>query len=210
MLKVLAAYTDSYRAIEGTISYDGMSPEELRKHHKAEAAYLPEDDKVSRVRSSDRRKRQRNTPFLRYRMSLRSRTCELTVPNYTQHLAHLTVGETLTFASAARTPSAAARVGSRQEAIDNKRDVLLTLFGLKHTYNTKVGDDVVRGVSGGERKRVSIAELLTTGAKIGCHDNSTRGLDASTAVEYCKALRIATDLGQLTTCLSIYQAGEQL
>lgn len=53
MLKVLAAYTDSYRAIEGTISYDGMSAEELRKHHKAEAAYLPEDDKVSTVRSSD-------------------------------------------------------------------------------------------------------------------------------------------------------------
>lgn len=47
MLKTLAAYTESYRAVEGTISYDGMSPEELRKHHKAEAAYLPEDDKVS-------------------------------------------------------------------------------------------------------------------------------------------------------------------
>ena len=47
MLKTLAAYTESYRAVEGTISYDGMSPEEQRKHHKAEAAYLPEDDKVS-------------------------------------------------------------------------------------------------------------------------------------------------------------------
>ena len=60
--------------VEGTISYDGMSPEELRKHHKAEAAYLPEDDKVSIARSSDRRKRRRNAPRLRYRISLRSRT----------------------------------------------------------------------------------------------------------------------------------------
>jgi ABC-type multidrug transport system ATPase subunit len=74
MLKTLAAYTESYRAVEGTISYDGMSPEELRKHHKAEAAYLPEDDKVSIARSSDRRKRRRNAPRLRYRISLRSRT----------------------------------------------------------------------------------------------------------------------------------------
>lgn len=134
----------------------------------------------------------------------------LTWASRSKHLAHLTVGETLTFASAARTPSASSRLGTRQETVERKRDTLMTLFGLRHTYNTKVGDDVVRGVSGGERKRVSIAELLTTGCKIGCHDNSTRGLDASTAVEYCKALRIATDLGRLTTCLSIYQAGEQL
>lgn len=69
---------------------------------------------------------------------------------------------------------------------------------------------MIRGVSGGERKRVSIAELMTTGCKIGCHDNSTRGLDSSTALEYVRALRIATDIQQLTTVLSIYQAGEQL
>ena len=32
-------------------------------------------------------------------------------------------------------------------------------YGLSHTYNTKVGNDFIRGVSGGERKRVSIAEM---------------------------------------------------
>ncbi len=32
-----------------------------------------------------------------------------------------------------------------------------------HTRNTKVGDDFVRGVSGGERKRVSIAEMALAG-----------------------------------------------
>ncbi|GAA5975740.1 hypothetical protein JCM11641_005856 [Rhodosporidiobolus odoratus] len=170
-LKTLANNTDSFNSIEGTVSFDGLTPKEMLKHHRGDVAYLPEDD---------------------------------------HHLAHLTVGETLTFASATRTPAADARVGTREETVNRKRDVLLSLFGLKHTFNTKVGDDFVRGVSGGERKRVSIAELLTTGCKIGCHDNSTRGLDASTAVEYCKALRIATDLGSLTTILSIYQAGEQL
>ena len=36
--------------------------------------------------------------------------------------------------------------------------VIMTIFGLSHTLNTKVGNDFVRGVSGGERKRVSIAE----------------------------------------------------
>jgi hypothetical protein len=127
-LKTLSNNIESFKSVEGEISYDGLSPEEMRKHHKGDAAYLPEDD---------------------------------------HHLPHLTVGQTLTFASAARTPASDARVGSRKDAIDRKRDVLLSLFGLKHTINTKVGNDVVRGVSGGERKRVSIAELLTTGCKIG-------------------------------------------
>lgn len=73
-----------------------------------------------------------------------------------------------------------------------------------------MGNDVVRGVSGGERKRVSIAELLTTGCKLGCHDNSSRGLDASSALEYVSALKVATKIGRLTSVLSLYQAGEQL
>ena len=40
--------------------------------------------------------------------------------------------------------------------------------------------------------------------------SSTRGLDASTALEFVRALRIATDTLQLTTVVSIYQAGESL
>ena len=42
------------------------------------------------------------------------------------------------------------------------------------------------------------------------HDNSTRGLDSSTALEYGKALRIVTDVSEATTLLSIYQCGENL
>jgi ABC-type hemin transport system ATPase subunit len=41
-------------------------------------------------------------------------------------------------------------------------DALLKVFGISHTKYTKVGDEYVRGVSGGERKRVSIAETLAT------------------------------------------------
>jgi ABC-type multidrug transport system ATPase subunit len=42
--------------------------------------------------------------------------------------------------------------------VEHMRDVIMAIFGLTHTLNTKVGNDFVRGVSGGERKRVSIAE----------------------------------------------------
>ena len=40
------------------------------------------------------------------------------------------------------------------------------------------------------------------------YDNSTRGLDASTALDYAKSLRIMTDIFDMTTFVSIYQAGE--
>jgi hypothetical protein len=47
---------------------------------------------------------------------------------------------------------------TRDRYAEHMRDVIMTIFGLSHTLNTKVGNDFIRGVSGGERKRVSIAE----------------------------------------------------
>jgi ATP-binding cassette, subfamily G (WHITE), member 2, SNQ2 len=73
------------------------------------------------------------------------------------------------------------------------------MLSMTHTKNTLVGDEFVRGVSGGERKRVSIAEAMATRARVQAWDNSTRGLDASTALDFVKSLRIMTDiLGQTT------------
>lgn len=128
------------------------------------------------------------------------------------HFPHLNVAQTLEFAATTRAPQAKARIDgkSRKEYISDTRDVLATTFGLRHTYKTKVGNDYVRGVSGGERKRVSIAETLSSRAQIQCWDNSTRGLDASTALEYAKALRVATNLVKTTCIVCIYQAGQQL
>jgi ATP-binding cassette, subfamily G (WHITE), member 2, SNQ2 len=56
-------------------------------------------------------------------------------------------------------------------------DRLLATFGMPHTIGTFVGDAYVRGVSGGERKRVSLSEMLTTNAAVVCWDNSIRGLE---------------------------------
>lgn len=78
------------------------------------------------------------------------------------------------------------------------------------TVHTKVGDEFVRGVSGGEKKRVSIAEAMITKASIQCWDNSTRGLDASTALEYVQSLRALTNMAHVSTAVALYQAGESL
>ncbi|OAA59858.1 ABC transporter [Niveomyces insectorum RCEF 264] len=137
------------------------------------------------------------------------------------HFPQLTVGQTLQFAAEARTPrhrptlpgadasSTAGIVLSRRQYARHLRDVVLALFGIAHTVDTRVGSDLVRGVSGGERKRVSIAEAALSGSAVQCWDNSTRGLDSATALSFARTLRLATDLAGTTALVAMYQASEE-
>jgi len=117
------------------------------------------------------------------------------------HIPTLTVGQTLDFALSTKTPGPQGRLPglSRSHFNASVKDMLLRMLNITHTENTLVGDSFVRGVSGGERKRVSIAEMMTTRARVQCWDNTSRGLDASTALDFVRSLRIMTDvLGQTT------------
>lgn len=122
------------------------------------------------------------------------------------HFPHLTVGDTLYFAARARCPRNIPDGVSRQEYVEHLRDVTMNLFGISHTKNTRVGDDFVRGVSGGERKRVTIAEATLSYSPLQCWDNSTRGLDSANAVEFCRTLRTQADVMGCTSFVAIYQA----
>ncbi|EMD36973.1 hypothetical protein CERSUDRAFT_114880 [Gelatoporia subvermispora B] len=126
------------------------------------------------------------------------------------HFPTLTVEETIRFAARTRVPHKRIQGMSREDMIALFTEVLMTVFGLRHARSTLVGDSSIRGVSGGEKKRVSICEALATRGLLFSWDNSTRGLDASTALEFVRALRIATDITRNTTIVSIYQAGESL
>ncbi|KAK9371409.1 putative ABC multidrug transporter [Lipomyces kononenkoae] len=127
-----------------------------------------------------------------------------------KHFPHLTVGQTLEFAAAARAPSHRLLGLSRKDHVERVTQVAMAVFGLSHTYNTIVGNDYVRGVSGGERKRVSIAEMAIARAPIGAWDNSTRGLDAASALEFVKALRISASLTGSCHSVAIYQASQAI
>lgn len=95
---------------------------------------------------------------------------------------------------------------TREQYAVHLRDVIMATFGIKHTINTRVGNEYIRGVSGGERKRVSIAEAALIGAALQMWDNSTRGLDSANAVQFCKNLRIQTEVKDVTVAVAIYQA----
>ncbi len=126
------------------------------------------------------------------------------------HHATLTVGRTTDFALRLKAPAKGMPEHTRKKFRSVVRDTLLKAFNISHTKDTLVGSATVRGVSGGERKRMSIIETLTTGATVIGWDNSSRGLDASTALDYAKSMRVLTDTLESTTFISLYQASEAI
>ncbi|KAI5289922.1 hypothetical protein KEM54_002895 [Ascosphaera aggregata] len=120
----------------------------------------------------------------------------------------LTVNQTMDFATRMKVPHTLPNGVADQKAFQEEmKQFLLESMSIEHTSNTRVGNEFVRGVSGGERKRVSIIETLATRGSVYCWDNSTRGLDASTALAWAKAIRAITDILGLASIVTLYQAG---
>lgn len=86
------------------------------------------------------------------------------------HFPTLTVQETLSFAATTRTPQTRFTNQSREDYNKLVTEVLMRIFGLGHARNTVVGSAAIRGVSGGEKKRVSIAEALSCRSMIAAWD----------------------------------------
>ncbi|KAI1124029.1 putative ABC multidrug transporter [Nemania abortiva] len=125
-----------------------------------------------------------------------------------QHFPSLMVSEVMEFAVGTKIPRQGSKsTTSKTEHVDRKTEAILDSLGISHTMETVVGDEFIRGVSGGERKRVSLAEVMATEASIQCWDNSTRGLDASNAFDFAKVLRRVTDEQSKTMIATLYQAG---
>ena len=123
------------------------------------------------------------------------------------HFPHLSVGDTLEFAARLRTPQNRGNV-DRETYAKHMASVYMATYGLSHTRNTHVGNDFIRGVSGGERKRVSIAEVSLSGANLQCWDNATRGLDSATALEFIRALKTSATILDSTPLIAIYQCSQ--
>ncbi|XP_073337440.1 ATP-binding cassette sub-family G member 5 [Pagrus major] len=90
-------------------------------------------------------------------------------------LSYLTVEETLTYIAqlALRKHSA--------EAIKKKVSAVMAELSLAHVAHSVIGGRVFPGISGGERRRVSIASQLLQDPRVVLLDEPTTGLDSMTA-----------------------------
>eukprot|EP00854_Cymbomonas_tetramitiformis_P016093 gene16093-19088_t len=111
----------------------------------------------------------------------------------------LSVEETLTFSSMLRMPQGTAWARRKQRV-----EEMLDMLGLDHIRGTVVGDQVVRGISGGQRKRLSIGVEIIGLPNIIFLDEPTSGLDSEISFEVMEAVRSITDQNR-TVCATIHQ-----
>ena len=81
---------------------------------------------------------------------------------------------------------------------------LLTKMGLAHIRNNIIGGEKVRGISGGQRKKVNIALELLTEPDLLFLDEPTSGLDSSSTLDVMKVLKELSDDGT-TIIMTIHQ-----
>ena len=132
------------------------------------------------------------------------------LPESDIHFPHLTVSQTLVFAARARTSQDFNSLADRKAAATESTNATAEALGLKRALDTKVGNSFVRGISGGERKRTSIAEVLVGGSSLQCWDNSTRGLDSANALQFVQTLRLSAMRTGCIAIATLYQASEDI
>ncbi|CCE61169.1 hypothetical protein TPHA_0A00840 [Tetrapisispora phaffii CBS 4417] len=93
---------------------------------------------------------------------------------------------------------------------DEKIDTLIRALGLTNCQNTIIGDEFVKGISGGEKRRVSMGIQLLKDPPILLLDEPTSGLDSFTSLTVLEILeQLSADFGK-TVIITIHQPRAEL
>eukprot|EP00667_Euglena_gracilis_P002843 EG_transcript_2848 len=137
------------------------------------------------------------------------------VPQVDEHIPTLTVRETTNFSRdcvSLPLPKAMAQEGLDEAArrqlrllFDLTTEISLSLLGIRHVGDTLVGNEMLRGISGGQRKRLTTAEIMVTGTPVMMMDEISTGLDSATTFEICTALKSIARCLKRTVVVSLLQ-----
>lgn len=106
------------------------------------------------------------------------------------HFPTMTVRETFEFANQnAISDVTLLNDAAFKEAHNKKVDLMLELLGLKECEHTVIGNAMLRGVSGGQKKRVTLGEMMLSNARALFLDEISTGLDAAATFDIVSALK---------------------
>ncbi|XP_077243229.1 ABC-2 type transporter family protein [Tasmannia lanceolata] len=117
---------------------------------------------------------------------------------------HLTVTETLVFTARLRLPNSLTKQDKATHAMS-----VITRLGLTRCKDNIIGSPLLRGVSGGERKRVSIGQEMLINPSLIFLDEPTSGLDSTTAQRIVSTLWELAQGGR-TVVMTIHQPSSRL
>ncbi|KAJ7964175.1 ABC transporter-like [Quillaja saponaria] len=153
------------------------------------------------------------------------------------HIAELTVRETLDFAARCQGASEtfsgfltdlgrlqkerntqpspevdafmkASSVGGKKHSVST--DYILKVLGLDLCSETVVGNDMLRGISGGQKKRVTTGEMVVGPRKTLFMDEISTGLDSSTTYQIVKCMRNFVHEKEATVLMALLQPSPEI
>mmetsp|Transcript_15704 Transcript_15704/g.28662 ORF Transcript_15704/g.28662 Transcript_15704/m.28662 type:complete len:469 (+) Transcript_15704:1049-2455(+) len=117
-------------------------------------------------------------------------------------LATMTVEECLNFSARLKLFGSDAFKKGRAQAVMHE-------LRLSDVKNSRIGDEKLRGISGGEKKRVCIGVELVTNPSLLFLDEPTSGLDSFTALAMMKMVKEQANLGRTVIC-TLHQPSSQI
>ncbi|XP_013744019.2 ABC transporter G family member 32 [Brassica napus] len=84
-------------------------------------------------------------------------------------------------------------------------EYIMKILGLDTCADTLVGDEMIKGISGGQKKRLTTGELLVGPARVLFMDEISNGLDSSTTHQIIMYMRHSTHALEGTTVISLLQ-----
>ena len=94
--------------------------------------------------------------------------------------------------------------------IEQKVNLMLSELNLQNCKNTRIGNNLNRGISGGERKRTSIGVELISDPKIIFLDEPTTGLDSFNAFEVVQKICELAELEEKIIIFTIHQPSSEI
>ena len=112
--------------------------------------------------------------------------------------------ETLYFSARCRLPAA-----TPDKLVRFRVLLMMKFLGLSHVKDNIVGNAMIRGISGGERRRLSFGVEMVVGHSVLLADLPTNGLDSATAFAVMRTMRFAT-LASTSMMCTIVQPSPEL